>query len=187
MRGTRMGERIFEAHRALDFERLPLIEVYCGSERVDTMWLPSGRDTTAQPCPLLLEPGRIDLLQKAIAAARERLGANRRWRERRRTLLELRQVRQDLHRLEAYRASGMLSRKWEIFKNADTMFKAGRAMHPDKRRAARRTHLQGLVSHAKGLKDLRQEERRLERRARLLTLLVCHEKCNCSAEGCELK
>ena len=79
----------------------------------------------------------------------------------------------------------MLSRKWRLFKDADSMFKARRSMPPEKRRAARRAHLVGLVDHASALASLRDEERLLTRRLRLLSRLVFRRQ-RCAFDGCAL-
>lgn len=187
-RGTSIGERVYAAHREKLRAQLPgeaycgspYLEVYIGAERVEHLSVP--RADADDACPLFPEPTHVERLQAAIATARDRLSANSRWQERRRVLLALRQVRKDLRRLTAYRTSGLLSRKWELIKQAD-MPKG--LMAPAKRLAARRKHLQGLVAHATEVQALHRVEARLARRQRLLSRLVLREQ-RCAFDGCEL-
>lgn len=190
-RGTAQGERVFEHLKERNFVKTPLIEVYFGSECVDTLVMPGARrgdagDAEAGECPLLAEPRRVGLLQQTIESAQRRIAANRRWRERRRVLLALRQVRQDLRRLDGYREAGLLSRSWRLFDQADTQWRDGhRSFSPEQREAAQLKHLNGLISHQRDVTALRAQAVRLERRRRLLNRLVLGRQ-RCSADGCVL-
>ena len=138
-------------------------------------------------CPLFTEVERVSVLQRAVAMAQRRLDANRRWRERRRALLSLRQVRRDLRRLERYKAAGLLGRSWSLFQQADTLLRSGeRVYSPQKRANARRKHLRALLDHGRECAALRERERALARRLQLLSALVLGEKQRCTADGCEV-
>jgi len=183
-RGTPRGEHIFELHQSQGFKRMPLIQVFVGAECVDTLTLPQGEGGgQGAACPLFTEPGLVDKLQQAVVVAQQRANANARWRERRRVVLTLRRVRQDVRRLERFRASGKLTRRWESFKQGDALRDGRRASAPKTRRAERQNHLLGLASHMRDYRALRDEEARLERRRRLLLSFVLAAQ-RCSADGC---
>jgi len=183
-RGTPLGERVYEVHRSLGFPKAPIVDVYCGVELVNTLELPRGRGRGADAaCPLFTESFRVDVLQRAVAAARQRLHANRRWMERRRVLLGLRRKRQDLRRMENYRASGQLARRWRLFQQADSMVRGRPAFPAQARHAARRQHLRGLFAHASRCRALQREVLRLERQRHLLAAFVLSAQ-RCSPEGC---
>jgi len=204
-RGTTSGERAYEVLQTHDF-RVSLLEIFRGKERLCSLVLPQNlpqqaRGADGAPCPLLLERSHVARFQEALAGALGRVNSNRRWRERRRVLLALRETRQSLRRLERYRDAGLLSKSWEIFKQADSTYSCNAPVLPaepmcrldgstpsfsaERRRSARRKHLKGLVAHARESRLLREQERRLARKQHLLSLLVFLEQ-RCGPEGCQL-
>ena len=191
VRGTPTGERIFAALNAhgFDHRNMPILDVFCGDELIDTMVLPQGDGGGAgAACPLFTERARVDALQQAIDAAQRRVSANRRWRERRRVLLKLRQIRNDLRRLARYKASGGLGRSWLLAKQTNTIYRdpARRVYSPERMRRERRKHLLGVLRHARQVGELQGEARRLERRWRHLATLVLGRQ-RCDENGCVLR
>jgi len=187
-RGTPNGERIFAALEARGFTAMPIIDVFCGSERIDTLVLPRGEGGgEGAACPLFTERRKMSMLQQAVAAAQRRVSSNRRWRERRRVLLALRQVRHDLRRLARFKGAGLLSRSWTSTKETNTLYRdPSKAPYSDEQmRRARRKHLHGLRSHAQHVSKLTTQRARLERRLHLLRRLVLGAQ-RCSEHGCEL-
>ena len=102
--------------------------------------------------------------------------------------------------MEAYRASGMLGRSWQLFKQADSSYSCGvqgavvcrldgstPSYSTSKRRVAWRAHLLRVAAYAEEARERRAEVRKLERRRGLLSLLVFEGKGQrCSPDGCEL-
>lgn len=190
VRGTPSGERIFASLQAQGFDQrqLPIVDVYCGGERIDTLVLTQGEGGgEGAECPLFTQRWRMEMLQKTIASAQGRLSTNRRWRERRRVLLALRRVRHDLRRLDRFKGEGLLSRTWSLTKETNTMYRdpSRRAFSPEKMRRERRKHLLGVLGHARQVATLQAEQTRLERRRRHLANLVLARQ-RCDADGCAL-
>ena len=200
VRGTPTGERIFAELDSLGFthRKMPILDVFCGHERIDTLVLPQGEGGgEGAACPLFTEKKRVDALQRAIDAAQRRVTANRRWRERRRVLLALRQVRHDLRRLARYKDSGKLGRTWSLTKETNTIYRdpTKRVYSPERMRRERRKHLLGVLRHAAQVRVLQAEGGRLERRRRHLASLVFglaaedsdgRWRQRCDEEGCVL-
>jgi len=189
-RGTPTGERIFATLRAHGFAkaRMPILDVFCGSERVYTLALPQGEGGgDGAACPLLTERGRIGLLQQAIQAARQRVNASRRWRERRSVLLDLCEVRRDLRRMRRFKAGGLVSRTWRLVKETNGVYRDPQrtVYSPERLRLERKRHLLGLLQHARLVGELEARAARLERRRRHLAHLVLARQ-RCSEHGCVL-
>ena len=190
VRGTPTGERIFAAleTQGFDHRNMPILDVFCGGELVDTLVLPQGEGGgEGAACPLFTERPRMDALQQAIDAAQRRVSANRRWRERRRVLLALRQVRNDLRRLARYKASGGLGRSWHLTQQTNTIYRdpARRVYSAESMRRERRKHLLGVLRHARQVGTLKAEAERLERRRRHFARLVL-DRQRCNENGCVL-